>query len=101
MVSIFPVRGKPELRSESQSARRISRTMSGVRHMVFTRGLGSVTLAGMKIPVEGSVGHKDKDKEKIWCPREECFKYLRVCDTCRLRIKCQNYRDYWFLRLDF
>jgi hypothetical protein len=41
------------------------------------------------------------DREKIWCPHLECFKYITVCRKCRLMIKCQSYQDYWFPRLDF
>ena len=60
----------------------------------------NVESAGLKNRMSETID-QDKDTEKIWCPHEECFKYLRVCNRCRLRIKCQNYQDYWFPRLDF
>lgn len=40
-------------------------------------------------------------QEKIWCIHFECYKFIRVCGSCRLRIKCSNYRDYWSPRLGF
>jgi|GEM_PF-5156386 hypothetical protein len=39
--------------------------------------------------------------ERIWCPHYECFKYLNVCNRCRVRIKCLSYQDYWAPRFDF
>ncbi|GAB4486152.1 MAG: hypothetical protein OHK006_13560 [Thermodesulfovibrionales bacterium] len=39
--------------------------------------------------------------DKIWCIHFECYKYINVCGSCRLRIKCSNYLDYWSPRLGF
>lgn len=44
---------------------------------------------------------KAPPSEKIWCIHYECYKYIRVCDRCRVRIKCTNYQDYWAPRFDF
>jgi len=39
--------------------------------------------------------------EAIWCIHYECYKYVKVCGRCRVRIKCANYQDYWAPRFDF
>ncbi len=50
---------------------------------------------------ERPAAEPDQETAKIWCPHEECFKYLTVCNRCRLRIKCENYQEYWMPRFDF
>ncbi len=37
----------------------------------------------------------------IWCIHFECYKYLNVCNRCRIRIKCESYQDYWSPRFDY
>ncbi|OGW33255.1 MAG: hypothetical protein A2X59_00530 [Nitrospirae bacterium GWC2_42_7] len=40
-------------------------------------------------------------KDMIWCRHYECYKFIKVCNNCRIRIKCMSYKDHWQIRLDF
>ena len=39
--------------------------------------------------------------DAIWCIHYECYKHLKVCGRCRIRIKCRSYQDYYSPRFDF
>ncbi len=39
-------------------------------------------------------------EDKIWCIHYECYKFIKVCNRCRVRIRCINYEGYWQPGLD-
>ena len=61
--------------------------------------MGKVRSSAVVSPPQGKV--RKSSGETIWCVHYECYKYVDVCERCRVRIKCMNYRDYWEPRFDF